>query len=67
VADWRREYGADLMDELDNGLPWHRFCALVSGLSLRSVWRMVSADEPDLITDETQARAAIASWRKKGA
>lgn len=51
------------MDDLDAGLPWHKFTALVSGLSPRSVWRLVSADEPQIITDEAQARAAIASWR----
>lgn len=67
MADWEREYPArlPLMDDLDAGLSWHKFLALIAGLSPKSVWRLVCAEEPNVVTDETQARAAIASWRKK--
>ena len=32
-ADWRREYRTDVRDELDAGLGWWEFTALVTGLS----------------------------------
>ena len=57
-ADWRREYGRDLMDDLDAGLSWWEFAALLSGLSPESVWRQVAAKEPVEVDSET-ARSVI--------
>nr|WP_277875402.1 Gp15 family bacteriophage protein [Amycolatopsis camponoti] len=57
-ADWRREYGRDLMADLDDGLSWWEFAALVSGLSPDSVWRQVIKDEPIEVDGET-ARSVI--------
>lgn len=34
------------MADLDNGLSWWEFAALLSGLSPDSVWRQVTANEP---------------------
>jgi hypothetical protein len=60
-ADFRREYGLDLLDELDAGLSWWRFAALLSGLSEHSVWRRIAGDEPVELTSE-DARAEMARW-----
>jgi hypothetical protein len=60
-ADFRREYRLDLLDELDAGMSWWRFAALLSGLSEHSTWRKVAGDEPvELSTEDAQAE--IANW-----
>ncbi|AHH94224.1 hypothetical protein GCM10010174_22950 [Kutzneria viridogrisea] len=59
-ADWRREYGRDLMADLDAGLSWWEFAALLTGLSADSVWRQVTANEPVELSSET-ARSVIAN------
>ncbi|MET9647568.1 hypothetical protein ACFZB6_09070 [Streptomyces syringium] len=46
------------MADLDAGLSWWEFAALLSGLSGESVWRQVVAEEPVEVDSET-ARAVI--------
>ena len=46
------------MADLDGGLSWWEFAALVSGLSAESVWRQVTKDEPVEVDGET-ARSVI--------
>jgi hypothetical protein len=59
-ADWRREYGRDLMADLDDGMSWWEFAALLSGLSPESVWRQVAAKEP-VEVDSATARSVISN------
>ncbi|WP_346140257.1 Gp15 family bacteriophage protein [Kutzneria viridogrisea] len=56
-ADWRREYHADLMDEMDAGLSWWEFAALLAGLSEHSVWRRIASEEPVELTGDAVAAA----------
>lgn len=48
------------MADLDNGLSWWEFAALLSGLSAESVWRQITAKEPVEIGSET-ARSVISN------
>jgi hypothetical protein len=47
-----------LLDELDAGLSWWEFSALLAGLSEHSVWRKVAAEEPVEVSSE-EARALM--------
>lgn len=72
-ADFKREYGVDLLAEWDS-LPWWRFMALLSGLSGESGLAAVLGDggarprdmgetPPEDLTDasESQVRARLAN------
>lgn len=48
------------MDDLDAGMSWWEFSALLNGLSPDSMWRRVAASEPVEVTGDA-ARSAIAA------
>lgn len=48
------------MADLDDGLSWWEFAALLSGLSPDSVWRQITAKEPVEVNSDT-ARSVISN------
>lgn len=64
-ADWQREYGADLTAEVEDGITWRRFAALLSGLSPDAIFRTVADTAPtdiaDLAGDDPAAQMALLS------
>lgn len=62
-ADFQREYGMDLIEQLDQGLSWRRFLVLLGHFGPDSVTVFsLSSPSEDVIKDEKQADEFIKGW-----
>lgn len=60
-ADFRREYGIDLLPWIAQGVTWRRFLALIRGLSANSTW-FAMADRNAWLTSEQAAERTFERW-----
>ncbi len=62
-ADFQREYGMNLIKQLNQGLTWRRFLVLLGHLGPNSVTAFsLSGPSEDVIEDEEQANEFIKGW-----
>ena len=62
-ADFRREYGIDLIKEI-KGMSWRKFQVLLFSLSSNSIWMNIVMREEQIIADPFEAEKAVnAIWK----